>query len=490
MHVLRLKYISYVLIASLCFLSCNTPNNPKRAITYFGGEIVNPNTDYVVLSKDSNSGDTTYLDKNNRFLFTLTDFEEGLYSFRHNPENQLVILEKGDSLLIRLNTLEFDESLVFTGDGAKKNNFLIDMFLQNEVERSFLDKSDFRKPPSQFQKKQDSMLALRSERFRKLVSKHPISDMAYEICKSSYEYDFYARYEMYFYRYQYSGLGNIESFKHIPPTFFEYRNQVNFNNSELKRLYSYYRFLNHYFINTAYTNYRKPTSGYYKNMTGYTMCQLDLVDSTIQHSYIKNNLLRGITTKFMLDNKNNYTIQKVLNHYLKLSTNTKFKKELKKLADATAKLKPDNLIPDQDLISSDGETVSLQSLFKKPMTALYFWSLERKNHYIKAHTKTDILSQRYADIDFIAINTDDEQTKNWIQTIKRNRYTLSNEYEFKFPKCSSEELVIHDANKVILVDQYGKIINANADLFSPFLDNQLRNYLRILQRKNNSTTAQ
>ena len=36
--------------------------------------------------------------------------------------------------MFRLNTLDFDESLVFTGEGAKKNNYLINLFLEHEKE--------------------------------------------------------------------------------------------------------------------------------------------------------------------------------------------------------------------------------------------------------------------------------------------------------------------------------------------------------------------
>ena len=36
--------------------------------------------------------------------------------------------------MLRLNTFDFDESLVYTGKGAKENNFLMDIYLLNEEE--------------------------------------------------------------------------------------------------------------------------------------------------------------------------------------------------------------------------------------------------------------------------------------------------------------------------------------------------------------------
>jgi len=484
MYFPKTKYLLFFCILLIYACSCSSPKKKKREYTYFGGEIVNPNTDYIVLTKDNDISDTIYLNKKNQFLHKFEDFEEGLYSFKHNPENQLIILEKGDSILIRLNTLEFDESLVFTGDGSRKNNFLIDMFLENEMERERLEKQNFKLSPILFKKKQDSLLDLRIKRFHKLTHKYQLSDLSEKICESSFYYDFYSRYEMYLYRYQYSVINKINSFTELPPTFFNYRNEVNFNDDDLKRLYSYNRFLNQYFINHSFTKY---SSKKYliKNQAGYTIFKLNLVDSTIQHSYIKNNLLRGITANFILDNKNNYTSKKVLNHYLSLGTNKKFKKELEKLAEATSRLKPNNIIPDQELISSDGNAIMLSNLFNKPITALYFWSTENKDHYVKAHKKAAYLSNIYPEIDFIAINKDVDQTKNWLKTIRRHHYNLNHEYEFKFPKCSSEELIIHlnnYDNKLILVDQKGKIINPNADLFSSVLERQLINYTQNIKK--------
>lgn len=478
MFFFRLKYLCFICVSSCCFFSCDTTEEVTSNHVYLGGEIVNPNADYVVLFKGNDYQDTIYLDKNNRFLHKIENIKDGLYSFRHNPEYQLILLEKGDSILMRLNTLEFDESLVFTGKGSRKNNFLIDMFLQNEDERNQLSNRRYTKTPKAFKKEQDSLLDLRLQRFTSLTDKYPLSDLATKICKSSFEYDFFSRYEMYLYKYQYSRLKSRNIANDIPRNFFEYRDLVNYNEDDLMRLYSYNRFLNHYFTNSSYTKYMNQKS-FSKNKVEYTMYKLDLVDSVIQQSYIKNNLLRGITTNFILDNKNDYTSQKVLDHYLSISSNKKFQKELKKLAKATARLKPNNIIPDQDLISSNGEITKLSELFEKPVTALYFWSIERKDHYVKAHKKTTHLSKVYPDIDFIAINTDDEQTDNWLKTIKRHNYNLENEYEFKFPKCSSDELVIHYTNKVILVNQEGKIINPNADLFSSFFEKQLMSFSRM-----------
>ncbi|WP_103865179.1 peroxiredoxin [Aquimarina sp. I32.4] len=463
-------------ILSCLLCNCSSPKKDKREYTYFGGEIVNPNANYVVLSKGYDYRDTIFLDKNNRFLHKIENLKNGLYSFKHSPESQIILLEKGDSTLIRLNTLEFDESLVFTGIGAGKNNFLIEMFLQNEIERERLNRNGFRQTPSFFKENQDSLLNIKLATFEKLISKHTLSDLAKKMTQASVIFDYYMRHELYYNSHH--QLRKIDDFDSgLPASFFSYRNQIDFNDDELKRLYSYNWFLNCYFTNAILSNCS--TDFTQTDQVANAVYKLNIIDSIVKHTYIKNSLLRRSTINFLLDSKNNKESNIVLEHYLSISSNKRSQKELIRLSRYISKLRPNNIIPDQDLISSKGETVRLSSLFNKPITALYFWSMESKEHYVKAHKKARHLNTIYPNIDFIAVNIDAEQTKNWLKTIKRHRYNLENEYEFKYPKCSSEELVIHYRNKVFLVDQDGKIINPSTDLFASIFEKQLMQYTQL-----------
>ncbi len=473
MRFFLVRYLAQVSFISCFIVGCGSEKNTDKAYTYFGGEIINPNTNYIILSKGAGVNDTIQLDKNNRFLYKIENIEEGLYFFKHNPENQIVLLEKGDSILIRLNTLEFDESLVYTGDGARKNNFLVDMYLQNEIERDKLRRTEFQLSPAYFKKNQDSLFKFKLKKHKKLTDKYELSDLAKKITRGSITFDYYTRHELYFnIRY---GIGGMDATKDLPEAFFDYRKKVNFNDDQLKILYSYNRYLNFYFTNTSLTEYFYDQFEHEDKMES-VIHKLDQIDSLIQHPYIKNNLLRRITTSFLLESENNADSNTMLDHYLSVSSNKKSQRELRKLTRSISKLRPTKKLPEQDLITSKGDIVSLSSLFKKPVTALYFWSMDRKDHFIRAHKKASYLGTLYPEIDFIAINTDDEQTKNWLKTIKRYRYNLKTEYEFKYPKCSSEELVIYNRNKVILVDQEGKIINAKANLFSSAFEKQLIQY--------------
>ena len=127
------KTLLYFIIFLLA--ACNTKEKKSSAV-YFGGEIVNPSSEYVVLYKGDVVIDTAYLDANNRFSFQLDSVDEGLHHFNHFPEEQYVFLEGGDSLQLRLNTVDFDESLVFSGTSEQVNNFLLEMFLAMNRKKS------------------------------------------------------------------------------------------------------------------------------------------------------------------------------------------------------------------------------------------------------------------------------------------------------------------------------------------------------------------
>ena len=130
------KYLVPLLL--VLFIGCNETKTPKS--TYFGGRIINPKCSYVTLSDNYSFNDTIYLKKDNSFSGSYKKFKKGLYVFGHGPEHQYVYLEPKDSILFRLNTWGFDESLVFSGKNAERNNVLIESFLQAEQDEKNFSK--------------------------------------------------------------------------------------------------------------------------------------------------------------------------------------------------------------------------------------------------------------------------------------------------------------------------------------------------------------
>ena len=68
------------------------------------------------------------LDNKNTFFKQINNVNSGIYRIEHLPEYQNILVDKGDSIWIRVNAEDFSESLSFTGKGSSKNNFLIDIY--------------------------------------------------------------------------------------------------------------------------------------------------------------------------------------------------------------------------------------------------------------------------------------------------------------------------------------------------------------------------
>ena len=102
-----MKYVISVILAILTF-SCKTATKDNYAKSYFGGEIINPKTNFVLFLKDHKVIDTLLLDENNRFLKEYDTLKEGLYTFKPGTEVQSIYLEPSDSILVRLNSWDFD----------------------------------------------------------------------------------------------------------------------------------------------------------------------------------------------------------------------------------------------------------------------------------------------------------------------------------------------------------------------------------------------
>ena len=142
------KIIYFFLITSI--LACNNQN-----VTFLNGKIIKPTNNQIQLLKDEKVIKNIKINSDGIFSSSLDNLSNGLYNFVHLPEFQYLIIEKGDSLVLRLNSLDFDESLVFSGKGSSKNNYLIDVFLEHEEEEDYV-KSNYKSSKRVFKQIIDS----------------------------------------------------------------------------------------------------------------------------------------------------------------------------------------------------------------------------------------------------------------------------------------------------------------------------------------------
>lgn len=478
-EIVPFTYIAILLsVFALLLTSCEPDIEPKKASAYIGGEIVNPNNNYVIVSKDNSNNDTIYLDENNRFLHTLDSAHTGFYIFKHSPETQLVHIERGDSILLRLNTLQFDESLVFSGRGAERNNFIVDMFLANEYNQALLP-NWYKLPPKEFEKKMDSLENRYKKQLKRVVKTTTFSKTAIAAARNSYMYNIFSYKENYPANWIRTVLNSRPKKKErLPETYYAYRKKVNFNDSTLRLSYAYNRFI-YSFIQNETLEYELNNDTTLSPKAS-VQFKLALVDSVIPDERIKNTQMRGITRQYILTNRDSISSYAVLDDFLTRNTNPRFNSELTRLAKAMAKLENGDKIPNEMLVSSSNENsrIGLQELSQKaPLSVFYFWSVQRLEHFKEAHNKAETLRKKYPSISVYGINTNDDKTKKWIPVL--NQYNYSPLFEFQFDNYlkSRRSLVLTNNNKTIITNRNGEILTYGSNLLNPNFEREIQQYL-------------
>ena len=468
---MRIHIISLMLLATL--FSCKKDSDKDGSYAYFGGEIINPNNDYVLLLSPSQKFDTLFLDNSNRFFTKLEDLKPGLYTFTHGGEYQMALLESRDSVMLRLNTIDFDESLVFTGMGAKKNNFLIKLFLENEKDqKNFINTAQL--APDKFEKYIDSARNKRLSEFSDFSNKNQLSALFNNVAETSINYSYFSAMEMY--PFGYYGYRNLEQYKDLPSTFYNFRESIDYNNAALSDFFIYNRFLYSHFNNIALHAFYKNSQEdaiFTRHSVIYNLEKLKLMDEYVSNDTIKNKLLKNTTRDFISMCEDSTETAQIISSYLEKSTNTKDKAYIKGLVVALKHLKPGKTLPNIELRSYDNAIYKLSDVIIKP-TVIYFWSSSLKIHYKNSHYKSQDLVKKYPNIDFIAININDNDNRYWKKTLEEFKFKTTNEYQFENPTEGKQTFAINTIYKMIVVDKDMQIVDLYYNMFQDKFEEALK----------------
>jgi len=468
-----MKFHTIVFLVIITLLSCKSNVEDTDDYAYFGGEIINPSNDYVLFFNSMDKVDTLLLDKNNRFIHKISNFISGLYAFSHGGEYQWVLLEPKDSLLLRLNTIDFDESLVFTGKGARKNNYLIKNFLENEADNQKIMLL-CQMEPEKFEVVLDSIRMAKLDELNSFLSTKQYSDLFKTIAETSINYNYYANKEIY--PFGYYGYGNLIHFKDLPDDFYDFRKDINYNLDALSEFYTYNKFLFSHFNNLALQKFYATATHndlFSSKSVIYNLEKLKLIDSLVSSDKIKNNLLKFTTRDFIATSEDSLETQQILSSFLQKSTNDKDKDIINGLVFSIKGLKRGNKLPRLKLVDYNDNEVVLDSIISKP-TVIYFWSsalplLMRNSHY-----KVKQLQGKYPNIEFIGININDDDQEHWKSLLNQHKFPVTNEFQFKDPNDAMKALAINSVNKSILTNKNAEIINANGLLFTSEFEEQLK----------------
>lgn len=459
------------LLTTILLISCSSKKE-RSGDTYFGGEIINPKTKHIVILKDGALVDSISLKEDNTFSYKFNDPVSGIYTFQHN-EFQMFYLQPGDSLMVRVNTMSFDESLHYSGFGSKENNFLMKLFLQNEAEVKILSQY-YRLTPTEFAKKIDSLDKAHNDGLKKFTKANKPTKDFIKIAGCNLKYNEYTKKELYtsVFTRNAERVANAE----FPKDFYAYRSTVDLGNSDLRTYYPYYRFLDIYLDNLTYPTYEKQAP---RDRTSYThnSNKITVIDSLITNDSLKNSLIRRNARRYLLATKDPENGVKMIEILKKYDANPKHHRELETLAKATMKLTPGQKVPNVLLVNTKNEAKQLRSILSK-RTVLYFWSMESIKHFKDIHAKVAELSSKYPEFEFIGINTDTHY-KKWRNTVTVSGFNELKEYQLEDIQNAERRLVLHSNSKALVIDKDGKILESNTNIFHPSIEHQLLAFLNL-----------
>ncbi len=463
-----------LLYLTFCFLASCAHKPDTGNTVYFAGEIVNPTSDYVVLYKNDVVVDSAKLDTSNRFSFSLENIEEGLHHFDHTPELQYVYLEKGDSLIIRLNTVAFDESLVFSGSNEEVNNFLLEMFLNYEDEEQLVY-SYYALDPEKFSGKIDSLRLQKLEELNTLNIDKTISKGAFDMAKASIDYNSYIYKEKY--PFIHKKKSGEETIHRLDSSFYDYRKNLNINLKELTYFRPYYNYVNNRFGNLSYMVCAQ-NCGMEKKMSSKDHLHLNkhkmhLIDSLVKEEHLRNNLFRNVAMDYLLKvHEVNNECNQFIDKFQELSENEAHIAEINHLYNGIKALQPKESIPDLAILSVEGDTVHMKDISKNNHTVFYFWTGDQKRHFRNVLRHVKKLEKQHPEYLYVGINLRTSEDK-WLSMLNEQAIDKKLQYRsFDFGEIQ-ESLIINNLSKCVITKDT-VIVDAFANVFTrnPFVGQQ------------------
>ena len=444
----KMKYFINSILFVL-FFSCK-PAIVENTATYFGGEIVNPRSNFVLLLKDEKVIDTLLLDKKNRFIAEYQSLDEGLYTFKHGLEFQYIYLEPTDSVLVRLNTWDFDESIVFSGKGSSKNEFLINLFLQNEVEEKTMFHY-FNLNEELFQTKIDSLTEVRENIYQGYITNElGISEGFQKLSNAAIHFPIYRLKEVY--PYYYKNSHQLNEFPEVSEIFYGYRDGINLNETSLLSFYPYQNYVINYLYNISYQQKEKDST-----KSNLTINVLNAVIENISSEEIKNTLLKRIVVNDFLKSERTCTIDnEKLAIFLKNCTDEAYITQVQNLVNDSKYVENNKPLPNFDVISYDNKKSNIIDLTKNQKSVIYFWSTEyMSSDYLVSRIK--FLEQKHPSILFIGI----QMTPEYLNILTEPKLkTLDINKQFKLTDTSfANNFLKSRYPRIIILDNKGLVVN-------------------------------
>jgi hypothetical protein len=216
--------------------------------------------------------------------------------------------------MIRLNTLDFDESLVYTGKGSSKNNFLMDVFLRNERDEVIIN-SNLDNSVTIFKKLIDSLYNNQYKFYKEFRINNNVSKTTNDIIESAILYPYLSKYHSYFIR---NNLNENDQNYCLS----DYKKKISFNNENLSHFKPYIDFIYLHIYNDVKNNNN------FISLIDFNKLRLLKTDKMIQSSTVKSRVLRFHAIGFLLQREKDSTNNQFINIFNEVSKDKKLNLEI------------------------------------------------------------------------------------------------------------------------------------------------------------------
>ena len=463
-------------MVTILFFGCNSEasNNNRSSSTTIGGEIINPTTRYLILKRNGKVIDTIPLGADNKFSYQIQDPEEGLYIVKHPPERQNLYIYPGDSLLFRVNTLAFDESIHFSGIGSKRNNLMKEMFLKDENNTDLI-LSYYKTNPTVFARKTDSVYSARLKELEEGRQKENYPDDFVQLAQQVIKYESYDLRERYLYLIHKYYKNYV---KEIPESYKDYRKEVDFNDKRLQCHTAYLRFIEDYLINKS-LQWCAGSGNDYSDCSDLTdnqnvLFRIREAANLLELPALQNHFLTKLSVLGVAMANEQKEMIAILDLLKELNYNQEDLADLRQMATIQLAYLPGTTLGTARLLDVKGQQVTVDKVVTRP-TIIFLWSLYNRNHQ-KDHQTIRNLRKKYPEINFVGINIDVGEIDEWQKAIAENGYNVQREFMLGQTQINKRFFQYY-LNKLLFLDSSGKVVIGDAFINSPDLESRILEYL-------------
>ena len=460
-----LIFFKLIILVNILFFF-NSCNNNDPNVFYIGGEIINPSSSSVNIYRNNIKIDSVELDTDNKFFKQINNVESGIYRIEHLPEYQNILVDKGDSIWVRVNAEDFNESLSFSGIGSSKNNFLIDISNSLNYEDEYLSNM-YSQNSIIFRKMIDSLSQEKKNMWIDFINSREQSKLSEKVTKSSILYSYANRLE------RYALLRGSNWNSSDSKEYFSYRDELDLNDSDLILFEPYITYLMNYFNKSVLDS--SQVYFYQKNNTDFNTKKLVLIDTEIKDENLKNILSRATAVEELLNFKNHNLHEGFIGYYSYINSSQTYYDEILRLHNDINKMQIGNKLPEINLMNINQNIISSDDVFNNKKTLIYFWSQTQMNHYRRTIRRVNELEKKFPQYRFVGICIQPyNDLVNQAQTILN--VTMDNQFSFTNFESSSKDWVVTYLNKAIVIDRKSKIIDGFGNLFSNSIEQSLSRY--------------